>query len=300
MTSDTTTSEEDTGNSILVTGSTGNLGQQVISHLLDADIEPGNIAALARDADKASDFEERGIDVREGDYAKPDTLDAAVEGIDKLLLISSSDVGEQRMEHHRNVVEAAKRGGVEFIAYTSGLKPDSSPMSLIDDHRKTEEMVRDSGIPYTLLRNGQYVEIYTEQLEQALNQGAFVGCADGGRISAAARSDYAEAAATVLVEDGHNGEVYELGGDEAFTKAELAEEVTRQSDTEVVYRNLPEEEYVNMLVEQGVPEPQAAILAEMDRAIADGALNTDSDDLHRLIGHPTTRLADAVADALSE
>lgn len=299
MTPDTTTSGEDTETSILVTGSTGNLGQQVINHLLETDIEPSEIAALARDPDKASDLNERGIDVRRGDYTKPDTLHAAVEGIDKLLLISSSEVGG-RAEHHRNMIEAAKEGSIDFIAYTSGLKADSSPMSIMDEHRETEEMIRDSGIPYTFLRNGWYSENYTEQLEQALNQGALVGCADEGRISAATRSDFAEAAVTVLTEDGHEGEVYELGGDEAFTMAELAEEVTQQSDTEVVYRDFSEEEYVDVLVERGVPESQVSMLAETDRAIAEGALYTDSDDLHRLIGHPTTRLTDAVAEALSE
>ena len=298
MTSNTTVSGEDTENSILVTGSTGNLGRHVIDHLRDAGIDPGEIAGLARDPEKASDLADRGINVRIGDYTEPDTLNGAVEGIDRLLLISSNEAGE-RVGHHRNVIDAAERHDVGFIAYTSVLNADSSPMGIADEHVATEEMIRDSGMNYTILRNGWYTENYTEQLDQALEQGAFVGCADGGRISAATRSDYAEAAVTVLTEEGHTGEVYELGGDEAFTMAELAEEVARQSDTEVAYQDLSREEYVNALTEQGIPESQASVLVDMDRAIAEGALYTESDDLHQLIGHPTTPLANAVATALS-
>jgi NAD(P)H dehydrogenase (quinone) len=301
MTSDTTASGEDTENSILVTGSTGNLGRHVIDRLRDAGIDPGEIAGLARDPEKASDLADRGIDVRIGDYTEPDTLSDAVEGIDRLLLISSNEAGE-RVEHHQNVIDAAERHDVGFIAYTSVLNADSSPMGIADEHIATEEMIRESGMDYTILRNGWYTENYTEQLDQALEQGAFVGCTDGGRISAATRSDYAEAAVTVLTEEGHTGEVYELGGDEAFafTMAELAEEVARQSDTEVAYQDLSREEYVNALTEQGIPESQASVLVDMDHAIAEGALYTESDDLHQLIGHPTTPMAYAVATALSE
>lgn len=300
MTSDTTTSEEATESSILVTGSTGNLGRHVIDHLLTAGIDPGEIGGLARNSEKASDLADRGIDIRIGDYAKPDTLSEAVEGVDKLLLISSSEVGEQRVEQHRNIIDAAKEHDVGFIAYTSGLNADSSSMEIADEHVATEEIIRDSGIPYTLLRNGMYTENYTGQIDQALNQGAFVGCAGDGRISAATRSDYAEAAVTVLTEDGHDGEVYELGGDDAITMDELAEEVTQQSDTEVVYQDLSEDEYADALTEQGVPEWQASAMADMVRTIAEGEAYTESDDLRQLIGHPTTPLAEAVANALSE
>lgn len=299
MTPDTTRSGDGSESSILITGSTGSLGRQVIKHLLETDIEPSEIAGLARDPDKASDLAERGIDVRIGDYTKPDTLNAAIEGIDRLLLISSSAIGE-RAEHHENVINAVVEHDVSHIAYTSLLNADNSPMRIADEHRETEELIRETGLPYTFLRNGWYLENYTEQLDQAREQGAFVGCADGGRINAATRSDFAEAAVTVLTEEGHEGEVYELGGDEAFTMTEVAAEVTRQSDTEVAYQDLSEDEYQTALVEQGVPEAQAAALVDMDRAIAEEALYTESDDLYRLIGHPTTPLADAVATAFSE
>lgn len=300
MATDPTASEEDAESPILVTGSTGGLGRHVINQLLETGIESSKIAALARDSDKATELDERGIDVRIGDYTEPDALRAALEGIDRLLLISSSEVGEQRVEQHRNVVEAAEEQDVGFVAYTSGLNADTSPMSIAEEHRETEALIRDSGIPYTLLRNGMYIENHTEQLDQALEQGAFVGCANGGRISAATRQDFAEAAVTVLTEEGHKGGVYELGGDEAFTMDELAEEVSQQSDTEVVYHDFSQEEYLNTLVEQDVPEWQASVLVELDQEIAEGGSYTESDDLRRLIGRPTTPLGDAVASALPE
>ncbi len=284
---------------IAVTGATGNLGRLVIEHLLDRGVSPSDVVAAVRSPEKASDLADRGVEVRKADYDEPETLSSAFEGIDRLLLISSSEVG-QRVTQHQNVVDAAVENDVEFLGYTSILRADSSPLQMAAEHKATEEAIRDSGIPFTLLRNGWYIENYTEQIDQALDQGAFVGSADGGRISGATRSDYAEAAAVVLTEDGHEGDVYELGGDEAFTMEELAEEVSRQSGTEVVYQDLPEDEYKQVLVDVGLPEGYAEVLADSDSGIADGHLYTESDDLHQLIGHRTTPLSEAVADALAD
>jgi len=284
---------------IAVTGATGHLGRLVVDDLLNRDISPSEIVAAVRSPEKAADLAERGVEVRTADYDEPDTLHAAFENVDRLLLISSSAVG-QRVEQHQNVVDAATANDVGLFAYTSMLRADTSPMQLASEHVATEEYLQDAKLSVTLLRNGWYTENYTEQLDQALDQGAFIGCADGGRISAATRADYAAAAATVLTEDGHAGEVYELGGDEAFTMDELAAVVTEQSGTEVVYRDLPPEDYTQALVDAGLPEPQAEVFADADRGIADGHLYTESDDLRRLIGRPTTPLADAVAEALEE
>lgn len=282
---------------IAVTGATGNLGRLVVNDLLDRDIPPSEIVAAVRSPDKAADLAERGVEVRKADYDQPDTLDSAFEGIDQLLLISSSEVG-QRVSQHQNVVDAAEANDVDFFAYTSMLRADTSPMELATEHVATEEYLQASDLSVTLLRNGWYIENYTEQLHQALDQSAFIGCAGDGRISAATRADYAAAAATVLTEDGHDGETYELGGDEAFTMDELAEVVTELSGTEVVYQDLPPEEYKEALVDAGLPEPQAAVFADADQGIAKGHLYTESDDLRRLIGRPTTPLEEAVADAL--
>lgn len=284
---------------IAVTGATGHLGRLVVQDLLDRGVAPSDIVAAVRSPEKASDFADRGVDVREADYTKPDTLESAFVGVDRLLLISSSEVG-QRVEHHRNVVNAAKQTGVDFLAYTSMLRADTSPMQLATEHKATEEWIRDSGLPFAFLRNGWYIENYTEQLDRVLERGALIGCADEGRISGATRADYAAAAAAVLTGEGHEGAVYELGGDEAFTMAELAAEITAQSSTEVVYRDLPAEEYTQALVDSGLPEPYAAVLADSDQGVAEGYLYTESDDLRRLIGRPTTPLTDAVAAALVE
>lgn len=282
---------------IAVTGATGNLGRLVVNDLLDRGVPPSEIVAAVRSPDKAANLADRGVDVREADYDQPDTLDTAFEGVDRLLLISSSEVG-QRVEQHQNVVDAAEAHDVDLFVYTSMLRADASPMELATEHVATEEYLQASDLSVTLLRNGWYIENYTEQLDQALDQGAFIGSAGDGRISGATRADYAAAAATVLTEDGHADERYELGGDEAFTMDELADVVTDLSGTEVVYRDLPVEDYQQALVDAGLPEPQADVFADADQGIAEGHLYTESDDLRRLIGRPTTPLEEAVADAL--
>lgn len=282
---------------IAVTGATGHLGRLVIDHLLRRGAEPSEVVAAVRSPAKAADLAERGVVVREADYTKPDTLGPAFDGVDRLLLISASDVG-RRAAQHRNVIEAAQGAGVGLLAYTSVAHADASPLMLAAEHRETEAAIRASGLPFVLLRNGWYTENYTGTLAQTLQQGAILGSAGDGRVSAAPRNDYAEAAAAVLTTDGHEGAVYELGGDDAFSMAELAEEITRQSGTDVVYRDLPPEEYERALVGFGLPDDAAALLRDFDEAIAEGALLVESGDLRRLIGRPTTPLADAVADAL--
>jgi len=281
-----------------VTGATGHLGRLVIESLLNRGVAPPQIIAAVRNPEKAADLAARGIQVRKADYDQPDTLGPALEGVDRLLLISSSEVG-RRIPQHRNVVEAAVKAGVGYIAYTSAPKADTTRMQLASEHRATEEIIRASGLPFTFLRNGWYLEVYTGQIPQYLEHGAIFGSADEGRISAAARADFAEAAAAVLTGEGHEGAVYELGGDTAFTMAELAAEVTKQSGTTVVYRDMPVEAYTKVLIQAGVPEPAAAVYADVDVAIARGDLFIDSGDLHRLIGRPTTPLSDAIAAALT-
>ncbi|HLA63563.1 MAG TPA: hypothetical protein VK610_04000, partial [Rhodothermales bacterium] len=194
----------------------------------------------------------------------------------------------------------ARRAGVGLIAYTSAPHADTTPMKLAAEHRATEEMLAESGVPYVLLRNGWYTENYTRDLAATLGHGVILGSAGEGRVSAAARADYAEAAAAVVAGEGHEGAIYELGGDESFTMADLAAEITRLSGTEVVYRDLPVAAYEEALVGFGLPAPVAAIYADADAAIAQGALLTESGDLRRLIGRPTTPLAETLAGALAE
>jgi len=283
---------------IAITGATGHLGRLVIAALLDQNVPASEIVAIVRDAGKAADLAARGVQVRQADYAQPDTLTAALRGVDKLLFVSSSEVGS-RAAQHRNVVDAARATGVTLLAYTSIPKADTSPMVLAAEHKATEEMIRAAGLPFVFLRNGWYMENYTDNLAPTLQHGALLGSAGEGRFTPATRADYAAAAAAVLTGQGHENGVYELGGDESVSLAGLAAEIGTQSGTPVTYRNLPAVEYANVLIGFGLPVGLATVLADADLGIARGDLTTESGDLRRLIGRPTTTLADAVRAGLS-
>ena len=282
---------------LLVTGASGHLGRLVVESLLDGGTPASDIVATARKPEALADLAERGVEVRRADYADPTSLDAAFAGIDRLLLVSSSEVG-QRVAQHANVIDAAKRAGVGFVAYTSITRAATSDLALAAEHRATEELLAASGLPHALLRNSWYIENYTGQLPTVQEHGAVLGAAGDGRVSAATRADYAAAAAAVLAGDGHDGSVYELGADEAFSLAEYAAAVSRVTGREVAYRDLSVEDYTSALVTAGLPEPYAAVLADSDRGIAAGALFTDTGDLSRLAGRPTTGVEDAVRAAL--
>jgi NAD(P)H dehydrogenase (quinone) len=285
-------------NMIIVTGATGQLGRHVVEELLEH-VPASQIAVLARDPARAEAFAQRGVAVRAADYAKPETLPAALAGASKLLLISSSEVGE-RQDQHRAVIDAAKRAGVGFIAYTSILRADRSPLALATEHRATEDMLKASGIPFALLRNGWYFENYTAQLPVVLSHDAFIGSAGTGRIAAASRADFAAAAVRVLTSDVPSGTVYELAGDEPFTMAELAAEVGRQVGRSIAYHDLPAADYQKALEAAGLPAGFAAILADSDVGITQGALDAGTHQLRELIGRPTTTLHEAVSAALAK
>lgn len=281
---------------ILVTAATGKLGRLVVSGLLEK-VPAKDLAIAVRDPNKAADLAARGVQVRQADYSKPETLGPALKGVDTVLLISSSEVG-QRTRQHQAVVDAAKKAGVRLLAYTSVLHADTSGLALATEHKATEEAIRASGLPFVFLRNGWYTENYTENLAPALAHGAIIGSSGEGRVAAATRADYAAAAVAVLTSQGHENKVYELAGDTAFTATELAAEVSRQSGKSVLYKDLPQADYARALVGVGVPAPFAEILADSDAGAARGELNDSSGDLRRLIGRPTTPLAQSVAAAV--
>ena len=282
---------------IAITGATGQLGRLVIQNLLNT-VPASQIVAAVRSPEKAADLAALGVQVRQADYAQSATLDAAFQGVDKLLLISSSEVG-QRAPQHAAVIAAAQKAGVKLLAYTSLLRADSSPLGLAAEHKETEAMLRASGLPHVLLRNGWYTENYTGSVPAALQYGAVMGSAKDGRIASAARADYAAAAAAVLTKEGQAGQVYELAGDNAYTLAELAAEIAKQSGKPVVYNDLPEADYKAALVQVGLPEGFAALLADSDVGASKGALFDDSHQLSQLIGRPTTPLAEVVKTALA-
>lgn len=278
---------------IALTGATGQLGRLAIA-ALKARFPNEAVIALARTPASAADL---GVTVREADYTRAETLAPALAGVDVLVLISSNDFNDRAGQHIR-VIDAARAAGVGRIIYTSILKGDASPMVLAADHIATEAYLKASGVPYTLLRNGWYTENYTGSLAGAIAAGAMIGSAGEGQVSTAARADYAEAIAVVAATDGHAGKIYELAGDTAYTLAEMAAEVSRQTGKEIPYNSLPEATYAGILQSFGLPEGFAAVLADCDVKASKGALFDDSKTLSRLIGRPTTPMAVTVAAAL--
>jgi NAD(P)H dehydrogenase (quinone) len=276
-----------------ITGATGQLGKWVVAKLKER-TSAENLVALVRSPEKAIEL---GIEARQFDYSASEGLANSLQGIDHLLLISSSEVG-QRASQHRNVIEAAKQAGVKWIVYTSLLKADSTSLSLGPEHAETEGLLEASGIPFTILRNGWYTENHWASLAAVRESGVWIGSAGDGRFSAATREDFAEAAAVVLTTEGHQGNTYELAGDESFTMAELAAEVSRQTGQEISYSDLPQAKYESALIGSGLPEFLAKLFAGFDESARQGDLFDDSKQLSHLIGRPTTSLSAAVSAAL--
>lgn len=274
---------------IALTGATGHLGRLAIAALKARGAQP---VALARDPAKAADL---GVETRAFDYTTADP--AALKGVETLVLISSSDFND-RAGQHRKVIAAAKAAGVKRIIYTSILKGEASPMILAQDHIATETAIRDSGIPATLLRNGWYTENYTGALSAAVQHGAIIGAAGEGRVNSAARKDYAEAIAVTAIDDAHAGKIYELAGDTAHTGADLAAAVAKAAGKPVAYVPMTQADYAHALQGFGLPEGFASVLADSDAQAGNGALSDDSHTLSRLIGRPTTPIAETIAAAL--
>ena len=281
---------------IAITGATGQLGRLVIEQLLKT-VPANQIVAIVRNPAKAEALSQQGIVVRQGDYTDQAALTTALKGVKKLLLISSSEVG-QRATQHQNVINAAKAAGVTFIAYTSLLHADNSPPGLHVEHVATEKALAASGIPYALLRNGWYTENYLASAPPALEHGVFIGAAGEGKIASATRADYAAAAAKVVSEEGHAGNVYELAGDSAWTLSELAAELSKQSGKPVVYQNMSEADFAAALKSVGLPAGLADMLADSDVGASKGGLFDDSHTLSKLIGRATTSLAESVKTIL--
>ena len=282
---------------ILVTAAGGQLGRLTIEALLKR-VPASQIVAGLRDPAKGADLKAQGITVVAANYSKPETLDAALKGIDRVLLISSNELGH-RVAQHRNVIDAAKRAGVKLIAYTSVLRADTSKLSVAQEHLPTEELIRASGVPFVMLRNGWYTENYTASIPAALAHDALVSSAKDGRIASASREDYAAAAAAVLVEEGHAGKVYELAGDEAFTLDDFAAEISKHAGKTIPYVRLPEAEFKAIMLGAGLPEELAELIATSNTAVADGALFDNGHVLSKLIGRKTTPFAETIKEAMT-
>ena len=280
---------------IVITGATGELGKLVLESLLQR-VPANQVIAAVRAPEKANALKAKGVQVREADYSRPETLSAAFTSATKVLLISSSELG-RREAQHKAVIDAAKSAGVRFFAYTSILHADTSQLLLAAEHLVTEQYLQASGIPFAMLRNGWYIENQTAGIPPALQQGAFIGASKDGRFAAATRADYAAAAVEVLAGPGHENQIYELAGDAAYTRAELALELSRQVGRTIAYHDLPEAEYENILA-SFLPPELARVLADAEAKASFGSLDEQSHTLSRLIGRQSTPLANAVATAL--
>ncbi|AVV41075.1 SDR family oxidoreductase [Streptomyces sp. ID05-04B] len=282
--------------SIVVTGATGNLGRHVVEQLLEK-VPAEQITAVVRDEARAADLAARGVRLAVADYNAPETFDGLFAAGDKVLLVSGNEFDKGRVGQHKVVIDAAKAAGVALLAYTSA--PGSLTAALADDHKGTEAALLASGVPYTLLRNGWYNENYTEQLAPVLQTGAVTQAAGEGRVASAARADYAAAAVAVLTSEGHENTTYELSGDTAWSFAEYAAELSRQTGREIAYNAVSVDDFVGILTTHaGLPGPLAAILGGVEASIAKGELAGTSGDLSRLTGRPTTPIADSIAIAL--
>lgn len=274
---------------IAITGATGQLGRIAVEKL-KGKTAAENLVALVRTPEKANDL---GIEARAFDYSKPEILVDSLKGIDKLFLISGNEIGQREIQH-KNVINAAKQAGVKEIVYTSLLHAATSKMALAPEHLATEKYLETSGLKYTILRNGWYTENYAGSIPGSIQAGAFIGSAGDGKVSSATREDFAEAAAVVLTTNGHENKIYELAGDKAYTLADLAEEVSKQTGNNLPYQNLTQAEYTAALVSMGLPESFAKVLVDSDLNAEKGSLYSDDKTLSKLIGRPTTSLEEVV------
>ena len=275
---------------IVVTGASGHLGHFAVGQLL---AKGEKVIAAARTTEKARDLAGKGAEVRHADYEKPETLEPAFRGAEKMLLVSASEVGK-RARQHRAIIDAAKKAGVRHIVYTSLTRADASPMKLATEHAETEAYLRASGIPFTILRNGWYIENYTDQLGSILQLGTLYSAAGEGKVSAATREDYAAAAVAVLTSSGHEGKIYELGG-ESLTLAQIAEKISAWAGRSIPHVSLPFDAYKGALLKAGLPEAFADVLADADVGLAAGALEVTSGDLEKLLGRPPTTVDQVLA-----
>lgn len=282
---------------IAITGATGQLGHYVIQALLTK-TDAQNIVALVRDLNKAQHLKAQGVELRHFDYDQTETLAPALEGIDKLLLISANEIG-RRTPQHQVVIQAAQQSKVPYIAYTSLLNADASTLGLSQEHRETEALIKNSGLTYTFLRNNWYTENYLAGLSHAIESGTLNGAANDGKISSASRIDYAEAAATVLVSDTHENRIYELAGSTAFTLQDLADAISEVSGQAVQYKNLTSEQYHQGLVQAGLPTGLVDVIVDADVKTQTGAMFSDSKDLEKLIGRKTTSIQEEIKNILN-
>jgi NAD(P)H dehydrogenase (quinone) len=284
--------------SIVVTGASGHLGHLIVEGLLREGVAPADIIAGARNLDKIADFAALGVDVRRVDYDDPASLAAAFTGADTLMLVSASSPGH-RTAQHKAAIDAAVAAGIGRIVYTSAPKATTSPLILAPEHKATEELLAASGLRTTILRNGWYTENYANAANQARESGVVIASVGDGRVSSASRVDYADAAVAVLTTPGHDGKIYELSGDVAWNYDDLAAAIGTAIGRDVVYKSVTPDEHRALLTSLGLDDGTAAFVVQLDADTKSGYIGETSGELSRLIGHPTTPLAEGIAAAVA-
>ncbi len=282
---------------IVVTGATGHLGRLIVEALLRDGTPASDVVAAGRNVEKLDDLAAQGVRVARIDYTDAASLAAAFEGADTLMLVSGSEVG-QRFAQHSAAIDAAKAAGISRIVYTSAPAATTSALVLAPEHKATEEYLAASGIPFTIVRNGWYTENYFQAAQQGAATGVIAASVGAGTVASAARKDYADAAAAVLVGEGHEGKTYELSGDTAWDFEELAATVAELADTPVVYNSLTPEQHAELLASFGLDEGTVGFVVALDGNIRDGLLGHTPGDLSKLTGRPTTPLRETLATAL--
>lgn len=279
--------------SIVVTGATGPLGRLIVEHLLGRGVAAADITAAGRNPSRLAELAATGVNTATIDYNDPASLTAAFAGADRLMLVSGSEVG-QRVSQHTNAISAAVAAGVGRIVYTSVLAATTTALILAPEHKATEEALRASGLPFTILRNGWYTENYDAALEQARATGVYLASAGDGRMASASRTDFAEAAAVVLTTPGHDNAVYELAGDVAWTGADMAAALAEVVGRPVAFSSVSAAEHTAILTEAGLDGGTVGFVVGIDSNIQDGLLAGGSTELATLIGRPTTPLVDGL------
>jgi len=275
-----------------VTGSTGNFGALAIQSLLDQGITPSSIAAIARNEAKTEGLKAKGVIVRIADYNDKASLESALKGVERLLIVSGSEVG-QRAEQHHNIIAAAKSAGVGRVAYTSITQAATSTNPLASEHKATEEELKASGIEYTILRNNWYLENFAGDVAGAKQSGVIAAAVKTGKVASALRGEYAEAAVRALAGEGHVGKTYELGG-LPWSYTEFADAVSTVVGRPVQFKTITEAEKKAALVGFGLPDGMAAFYAMLDTSIENGTLSYHSDDLAKLLGRKPLSLVEGI------
>ncbi|TWT09300.1 SDR family oxidoreductase [Planomicrobium sp. CPCC 101079] len=278
---------------LLVTGATGKLGTKIVESLLKT-VPAEQLAVSVRNPEKAENLRTRGVEVRQGDFDHPETLDSAFAGIDRLLIISADGDNDTRIRQHTAAVAAAERAGVRFIAYTSLVNASESEMFLAPPHRATETAILETGIPFSILRNNWYLENEIPSIQGALAGAPWITSAGSGKVGWALQQDYAEAAAAVLAGEGHENTIYELSG-KPMTQEELATVLSKEIGKDVPVLQLDDAAYAETMKQAGLPDFLVPMLVDIQQGIRENALAIESDDFEKILGRPATPIEQGIS-----